>query len=190
MENSTCKERKDCRKDTQSAISSPKVNLCRPVGRSLFFCNAKNRFPTLRRVGNGGCSRWSQSVNLGRFTNEKIGERKRNGRKNTQAWPSEKSNHPKRFARGTDNPNRTFGDCRESEKCGHADKRLVPAVRKGCRDKAEAVRKRNRAPAHIVGHGEQPQPVDQACTQGRACVNHDGSARINWRSGAVNGKDW
>lgn len=81
-------------------------------------------------MGNGGCSRWSQSVNLGRFANEKIGERKRNGRKNTQAWPSEKSDNPKRFARGQNNPNRTFGNCRESKERRHADKRLVPAVGK------------------------------------------------------------
>src|SRR5690606_41849605 len=100
--------------------------------------------------GHGGCSRWSQSVNLGRFANEKIGERKRNGRKNTHAWTSEKSHHTERFARGQDNPNRTFGDCRESKKRRHADKRLVSTVRKGCRDKTEAVKRRNRTPAHIV----------------------------------------
>nr|WP_232046331.1 hypothetical protein [Sphingobacterium daejeonense] len=126
---------------------------------------------------------------MGRFANEKIGERKGNGRKSTQAWPSEKSHHTERFARGTDNPNRTFGDCRESEKCGHADKRLVPAVRKDCRNKTETVKRRNRTPTDIVRHGKQFKPVDQACTPGRACVNHGESAQFTERSGAVNGKD-
>src|SRR5690606_19040445 len=102
--------RKEYRKDMLSAVSSPKVNFCRPVGSKFIFLQCKKPFPHAPRCGNGGCSRWSQSVNLGRFAGEKIGERKRDGRKNTQAWPSEKSHHTEHFARGTDNPHRTFGD--------------------------------------------------------------------------------
>nr|WP_286650299.1 hypothetical protein [Sphingobacterium hotanense] len=141
-------------------------------------------------MGNGGCSRWSQSVNLGRFANEKIGERKGDGRQNTQAWPSEKSDNPKRFARGTDNSNRTLSNCRESKERKYADKRLVPAVGKDLCHKAEAFNRRNRLPAYPVGDGKQPQPVDQACAQGRTSVTHGESAQFTERSGAVNGKDW
>ena len=55
MENSTCKERKehrkDCRKDTQSAVSSPKVNLCRPVRSKFIFLQCKKPFPHAPRCG-------------------------------------------------------------------------------------------------------------------------------------------
>ena|SRR5690606_4419124 len=43
--------RKDHRKDTQSAVSSPKVNLCRPVGSKFIFLQCKKPFPHAPRCG-------------------------------------------------------------------------------------------------------------------------------------------
>ena len=72
----------------------------------------------LRGVGNGGCSRWSQSVNLGRFAHEDICEGKGGGRKDTQAWPSEKSHHKERFARGTDHPTERLAIASKAKNAG------------------------------------------------------------------------
>lgn len=69
MENSICKtalrvqapdqkqgvrwkeQQKDCRKDRLSAVSSPKVNLCRPVGSKFIFLQCKKPFPHTLRCG-------------------------------------------------------------------------------------------------------------------------------------------
>lgn len=69
MENSICKtalrvqasdqkqgvrrkeQQKDCRKDRPSAVSSPKVNLCRPVGSKFIFLQCKKPFPHALRSG-------------------------------------------------------------------------------------------------------------------------------------------
>lgn len=48
---SSCFCRKDCRKDMQSAVSSPKVNLCRPVGSKFIFLQCKKPFPHALRCG-------------------------------------------------------------------------------------------------------------------------------------------
>ena len=42
---------KDHRKDMLSAVSSPKVNLCRPVGSKFIFLQCKKPFPHALRSG-------------------------------------------------------------------------------------------------------------------------------------------
>ena len=44
---------KDYRKDIQSAVSSPKVNLCRPVGSKFIFLQCKKPSPYPLRSGEG-----------------------------------------------------------------------------------------------------------------------------------------
>lgn len=44
-------QQKDCRKDMLSAVSSPKVNLCRPVGSKFIFLQCKKPFPHAPRCG-------------------------------------------------------------------------------------------------------------------------------------------
>jgi len=43
--------RKDCRKDMLFAVSSPKVNLCRPVRSKFIFLQCKKPFPRAPRCG-------------------------------------------------------------------------------------------------------------------------------------------
>ncbi|HBI87132.1 MAG TPA: hypothetical protein DDY75_04500 [Sphingobacterium sp.] len=43
--------RKEHRKDKQSAVSSPKVNLCRPVGSKFIFLQCKKPFPHAPQCG-------------------------------------------------------------------------------------------------------------------------------------------
>ena len=51
MANSTCKEWKEHRKDMQSAVSFPKVNLCHPVESKFIFLQCKKPFPHAPRCG-------------------------------------------------------------------------------------------------------------------------------------------